>query len=182
MSLPARHLRRGLATVTACAGLLAPSVCRATENEWHLGVAAGWSVTEATYASAQHGFGGVLSARYGLTDAIDIDFNVSAAGYPDKSRMIFGSTVGLSYVLDVSRWIPWVGATVGFVDDWRTGGCEDAPALCTHTIQPALGVPIGFEYRVTPTVPVGIRFEYQFLFLGEPSSQVFLGIYGGFIP
>ncbi len=186
-----RPVMRSLVGTLSGAALL--FFCRdeahADDNEWHLGIAAGWSVTEATDAKAQHGIGHVVSARYGITDAIEVDFNLLVSGFPRPRRMIYGTSVGLSYVFDVSRWVVWFGGTVGVSDVWRVE-CPPPYAACTHLIRPTVSIPVGFEYRVKKNIPIGIRFEYQFLFalppesyvVGEPSSQIFLGAYAGFVP
>ena len=86
-----------------------------------------------------------------------------------------------------SRWVPSVGFTTGVVDVITTR-CDDGLTPCGHSLQPYVGIPGSLEYRIEDRYPVGVRFEYQFLLLGqlvypsEPSSALFLTAYAAFIP
>ncbi len=151
----------------------------ALEHEWHLGASAGYSYLSFDRAPGRNGFGGQIHARYGLTDAIDLSMSAGATNFFEDGRVLLGTSAGLAYVVDITRWIPTVGAHIGVVDILTTR-CELAPALCYHDIRPSVSVPISLEYRALPSFPVGVRFEGQFILLGEPSASISFGAYGAF--
>ncbi len=174
------HRATSLAVASALAVTFSwMGAARATEHEWHLGASGGLAIVDFPRGLARDGFGGGLHARYGLTDAIDFAMNATLFGFPDDTRLSWGTNVAVDYVVDVSRWIPTLGVSFGVVD--LVGlGCETDPYRCGHIFMPAIGLPASLEFRVVPNVPLGIRFEYQFLILGGPSSQMFVGFYGAF--
>ena len=153
----------------------------ADEHEWHVGAAFGASQLSFARAPSRWGMRGEALARYGLSDAVDLTMELGVDGYPTDDRLALSSEVGVGYVVDVSRFIPAIGVALGAVDviDPR---CDWHPTTCGHTVLPAIAVPASFEFRVADVAPVGVRFEYRLLFLGAPSSQLFVGLYGGFIP
>lgn len=168
-----------IAAITVGVVSLAPGRALAVEEEWHLGVNARYAHLVFDRAPGRNGLGGEILARYGLNDAIDLSMSASATGFFEDGRLLLETAAGLAYVVDITRWIPTVGAHVGVVDVMTTR-CEDLAALCYHDIRPTIGVPISLEYRVTPSFPVGVRFEGQLLLLGEPSSMITIGAYGAF--
>jgi len=169
-----------IASGLATSALLLPREALANEHEWYGGASFGYASIDFTHGLARHGIGGGLHSRYGLTDAIDLTFNAWLFGFADDGRIAPGTSAGISYVLDISRWIPSVGGTFGVVDVIGLS-CELDPARCRHDLRLALGIPITFEFRALPELPLGVRFEYQFLFLGEPSGQLFVGATGAFM-
>lgn len=172
------------AAALAAGALFVPASAHATEREWHFGASTGFATLDFPRALARYGFGGGLHTRYGLTDALDFTMNASLYGYPDDARIALGTSVGIDYVIDISRWLPTIGATAGLVD--LVGlRCDEAPIHCGHILMPALSVPFTFGYRVTPHVPLGVRLEYQILPIGllggaGPDQQFFVGLYGAF--
>lgn len=175
---------RCAATWVVAGVCLAPSAAQATEQEWHIGASTGFATLDFPRALARYGFGGGLHARYGLTDVFDFTMNASLYGYPDDARIALGTSAGIDYVIDISRWLPTIGANLGVVDlvGFR---CDEAPVHCGHILMPALGVPFTFAFRVTPHVPLGLRLEYQVLPIGllggsGPDQQFFVGLYGSF--
>lgn len=150
----------------------------------HLGGAFGWAVLDNPAAQgepAHQGFGGAITLRYGLTDAFDLTFAADLQGFPSKGALATGAEVGLTYVIDIMRWIPHVGVDVGFVDV-VTLACPDDPTLCSHAPHPAIGIPAGFEFRIVPEAIVGVRFRYALFFVEPVGSQLFLGAYAAFAP
>lgn len=171
------------------ASVAVPREARATEKEWHLGASLGYSSLGFSRGRDENGAGGFLHARYGFTDAFDFTMNASFFGYNDvkQTRFAPATSAGISYVLDISRWLPSLGFTTGVVDVITTR-CEDGLTLCGHSLQPYVGIPGSLEYRIADRYPLGVRFEYQFLLLGqivhpaEPSSALFVTAYAAFIP
>jgi hypothetical protein len=160
-----------------------PREARATEKEWHLGASLGYSSLGFTHGRNENGTGGFLHARYGFTDAFDFTMNASFFGYVDvqQTRFAPATSAGINYVIDISEWIPSVGFTTGVVDV-ITIRCDDGSDPCGHEVYPYVGIPGSLEYRVAGFAPVGLRFEYQFLFPGQPSSALFLTAYAAFVP
>lgn len=184
MRLPSFSL--ALAT---CASLSLPREVSATEKEWHLGASLGYSSLGFSNGRDENGAGGFLHGRYGFTDAFDFTMNASFFGYVDvkQTRFLPAASAGINYVLDISDWLPSVGFTTGVVDVITTR-CDDGLSLCGHSVQPYVGIPGSLEYRIADRYPLGVRFEYQFLLLGqilspgEPSSALFFSAYAAFIP
>lgn len=177
-----RFVRRpalALAFAAFAATFGAASVCGAVEREWHVGGSFGYAMLDFPRALPRHGFGGGVNVRYGLNDAIDLTMNASLFGYETDDRIAPATSVGISYVVDISRWIPTIGGTIGFMD-LVAFRCDAEPIRCGHMPILTLGIPATFEFRVVPEVPIGVRFEYQFLFLGTPGTQMFVGVYGAF--
>lgn len=160
-------------------GVLAlASEAGATEQEWHFGASYGFAMIDFPNGSARYGTGGGLHARYGLNDAFDLTMNASLFGFPSDHRVAPSTSAGISYVIDVSRWIPTVGVTAGVIDLIGLACEEKGPSRCGHLFMPAVGLPATLEFRALPNLPIGVRFEYQFVFLGGPSQQLFVGAYG----
>jgi hypothetical protein len=149
-----------------------------------------------------HGAGGLVHVRYGLTDALDVAFDAGVSGFPSQvvvaspdpatpdvapepvelpDLMQLDTAAGVSYVVDVGRFIPHIGAQLG-VSDVMVLACEADPALCTHDIRFAIGIPGGFEVRVAGPLVLGAHVRYRFLLGGDPSGQLFTGLYFALIP
>jgi hypothetical protein len=160
--------------------MAAPRELLAVEHEWHLGVAATYSRLVFDRSPTRNGLGGEALVRYGLTDAVDLSMSAWAAGFLEDQRLALGTSAGVAYVVDVSRWIPTIGAHVGVVDVVTTRCPEAYPELCAHDVRPMLAVPASLEFRAIDEVPLGLRFEYRLLLLGEPSSMLSFGVYGAF--
>jgi len=113
--------------------------------------------------------------------------NAGLFAYEDvhQTRLAPHANVGVGYVIDISKWLPWVGFTTGVVDI-VTLRCSDVGTVCGHHIRPALGLAGGLEYRVPAAerleLPLGIRFEYQFLLPDEPWSALFFTAYAAVVP
>jgi hypothetical protein len=176
--LSPRTRTRTRAAVLAAA-LCVPATAEATEKEWHAGASFGFATIDFPRGSARYGFGGGLHARYGLNDAIDFTMNAALYGFPDDHRIAPSTSVGISYVVDVSRWFATVGLTGGVIDLIGVA-CDAGPFRCGNLFMPAAGLPITLEFRALPNLPIGVRAEYQLVFLGGPSQQLFVGAYAAF--
>ncbi|NUP08491.1 MAG: hypothetical protein HOW73_20775 [Polyangiaceae bacterium] len=173
-------LRIAITSGLIVAALSASTPAFATEHEWHTGGSFGYAMIDFPRGLARNGFGGGFHARYGLTDAIDVTMNASLFGFPTDDRIAPQTTAGISYVVDVSRWFATVGVDAGVMDLIGVASCDELPSRCGHIVMPAVGVPVTLEFRVVPEVPIGVRFEYQLLFLGGPSQAMFVGAYAAF--
>lgn len=159
-----------LATLAAAT----PTSARATERQWFFGGSAGYAFVDETYKWWDGGFvAGEM--RYGLTDAIDFAADVRLGFYPAAEQLLPSASVGLAYVLDVSRFVPSVGATIGLADA-ITYGCPEGFRPCGHELYPVLGVPAAFDVRVTRHLLLGAHFQYGlFLVGGDVTSQITFG-------
>lgn len=162
--------------IVACLALAFETRAFAVEEEWHLGATLSYSYLSFDRAPGRNGLGGQLLARYGLTDAIDLSMSAATTGFFEDGRVLLGTSAGIAYVVDITRWIPTVGAHIGVVDIMTTR-CELTPALCYHDVRPTVSVPVSLEYRVLPSFPVGVRFEGLFIPFGEPSAMLTVGAY-----
>jgi hypothetical protein len=172
--------RAGAGALLGALTLAAPREALAVEHEWHLGAAATYSRMVFDRSPTRNGFGGEAIVRYGLTDALDLSMSAWVASFLEDQRLALGTSAGIAYVVDVSRWIPTIAAHVGVVDVATTRCPEAFPELCTHDVRPMLAVPASLEFRAVDELPLGVRFEYRILLLGEPSSMLSFGIYGAY--
>ena len=109
------------------------------------------------------GFG--IHYGYGITDqfnlAIEVHYSVLALGVfptdpPTHPATMWNGNVGLQYVVDVLRWVPYLGATVGGY--WLQGGTLGSLIL------PGAQLAVGLDYLVTPKWAVGFEGSEHFLF------------------
>jgi hypothetical protein len=173
-------MRAAVAGALFAATIATPHAAQAVEHEWHLGAAATYSRLVFGRSPTRNGFGGELLGRYGLTDALDLSVSAWAASFLEDQRLALGAAAGVAYVIDVSQWIPTIGAHVGVVDVVTTRCPEAYPELCTHDVRPTLSIPASLEFRAIDQLPLGARFEYRILLLGQPSSMITFGLYGAF--
>lgn len=161
----------------------------ATEHQWSLGGTLGYGYLDDTYRWYA-GSAAFAQARYGFNDAFDLDLELSASVYPKGSLFVPGARAGVLYIVDVSRWIPQIGALVGLDDVWTvscpptklTDGSAGPPVhACGHDLHPSLVIPGGLEFRVTKHFALGAQFRYQFIFIGDVSKQISVGATASFL-
>ena len=96
----------------------------------------------------------------------------------------------MTYVVDVSRWIPQIGVLFGFDDVWTLacpatdlGNGKAGPPLrpCGHDLHPSLVIPGALEFRVTQHVALGAQFRYAFMFVGDVPKQLTIGASASFM-
>ncbi len=167
--------------------LAAPSAL-AVEHEWHFGTSVGYQMLTTAQGSFD-GAAGLLHVRYGVTDTLDLSFDAGVSGFPlavvaaDPSPLVtsllgMSTSAGVSYLIDVGRWIPHIGVGMG-VTDLLALECDADPALCRHDLHPTIGIPGGLEYRVAGPLVLGAHVRYQFLLAGDPGGVLFAGAYAG---
>jgi hypothetical protein len=149
-------------------GLLAGArSVQAFEREWHLGGGAGIS----------NGNGLKLSpavsayAAYGLSDVFDARLELTARGYhigSDQNPNALSAMAGLTYKLDVLRWVPWAGVYAGYL------GFLDEPrkelAFKRHDL--ALGFGAGLDYAFTRKFGIGVTLRSDYA-LSRASTGTF---------
>jgi hypothetical protein len=183
-------MRRALVAILASLSLVSfGGAAEATEKQWSLGASAGYGYLDDHYRWYAGGTG-FAQARYGLTDAFDLDLELSAAAYPRGSLFVPGARAGVLYIVDVSRWIPQIGALVGVDDLWtlscpatkQTDGTVGPPIHpCGHDVHPSVVIPGALEFRVTKHFALGAQFRYSFMFLGDVSKQITVGASAAFL-
>jgi hypothetical protein len=169
--------------VPAAAGALVAALsfpAGAVEREHHLGVGAGASML---VMSDKTHVGAVAGAHwaYGLTDA----FNLMAEGAwslatPGERLQVKGAPrgvtnvdVGLGYVFDVLRWVPYAGALVGGYA--LTGGTVDGAKIL-----PAIAIALGLDYRLGRSWAVGVAFRQHLLFTDMSDYPSFTHLFARF--
>jgi hypothetical protein len=151
------------------ASVLAAAPAHAIERQHHLGLApelAILSIKDKSTASV--GGGGALYYAYGLTDQWNFTLELSSAvvaakqkqDFPDSPRTrpatVDHVTSGVSYVIDILQWVPYIGAEAGVYH--LAGGTLPDPLFI-----PGLAVTFGLDYQATRHFAVGIGGREHFL-------------------
>ena len=127
------------------------SSAQAFERQWHLGAAAGVSSGEGLGLSPALG----AYAAYGLSDTFDARLELTARGYQigqAEDPNALSAMVGLTYKLDVLRWVPWAGAYVGYLGFLEAPGAD----LPFKQHDAALGLGAGLDYGFSRQLGFGI--------------------------
>jgi hypothetical protein len=151
-----------LCAATVCA--FTASTASAVERQHHIGIAPGatfWATAD-TPVAAGLSLGAFYT--YGITDQINLlgevrgsVLTLSRDVIDPKDRPIVPTTrptregsaaLGLAYVLDVLRWVPYFGALVGA--QGIGGGTLDRAR-----IMPTLQLALGLDYQFSRTVSAG---------------------------
>lgn len=155
---------------------------RAVEQEHHIGVDLGLGILTVSDRSTPFvgpTFG--LHYTYGITDQFNL---IAGAQYslvaPNASSATESSThthpanlwnadVGVAYVLDVLRWVPYFGGLVGaYVLDGGT--------ISGNLVLPGAQVVVGLGYLLTPAWSVGVEGSEHFLFTDMSLYTSFTGV------
>lgn len=114
------------------------------------------------------GAGGSLYYAYGLNDqwnlAIDLSSVEVAANqkqdFPtsprDRPSAVHTASAGVSYVIDILRWVPWIGVEGGV--DVLAGG-----TMPTTLILPEVNAGLGLDYQLSRTFAVGVAGREHFM-------------------
>jgi hypothetical protein len=139
--------RRVLALLAVLASLLSAERAFAFEREWHL--CGGLGAAAAPGYSAGPALS--LYGAYGLSDAFDarVELSTSIQGRLDATNAFFSFKGALAYKLDVIRWIPWIGPSVGGLASGQQKWPFDA-------MQPTVGVLAGLDYVWTRHFGMGL--------------------------
>ncbi|HEX8794605.1 MAG TPA: hypothetical protein VF765_26850 [Polyangiaceae bacterium] len=126
----------------------------AVEREHQIGLEVGapMLVLHQNKNTVASGISGGLHYTYGLSDAFnlvaDADSGVLFLGVPKPATLTHGD-VGLAYVLDVLRWVPWASAEVG-------GYGLTGASVGGGTFLPGAAVAVGLDYRFDRSWAAGI--------------------------
>jgi hypothetical protein len=161
--------RVAAASLVALALALASSPARAVEQQQHLALAPQLGILAVKDKStASVGGGAAVYYQYGLTDqwnlSIEGSFSVVAANqkqdFPDapKNRPagIDQFSLGATYVIDILRWVPYIGLEGGIYRLW--GG-----TLENNVLSAGAAISGGLNYQLTRHLAVGVGARQHFL-------------------
>jgi hypothetical protein len=155
-------MRRGVGLAVFAAALAASGSAGAVEREHQIGLELGVPVlvVQRGPTSTLSGGGFGVHYTYGVTDAVNL---VADAG---ASLMPFGASslstmsnvdLGVAYVLDVLRWVPWGAAEVG-------GYALTGNPVGGTQVLPGVALAIGVDYRFDRSWAAGIVLRQHALF------------------
>jgi hypothetical protein len=149
--------------------LLAPRAAHAIERQHHLGLAPTLGILDVKDKSTLSvGLGAHLHYAYGLTDQWNLTLeggSVVVAAHqqqdlPDSPRnrpaRVDDALVGASYVIDILRWVPYIGAQAGAY--LLSGG-----TLPDALVVPGGAVTGGLDYQISRQIAVGLGARQHFL-------------------
>jgi hypothetical protein len=152
----------------------ASSRADALERQHRVGVGLGFALLKVgDKASVSAGLGGGFSYSYGLTDQFNL---VAEGGYArvatsessdattprTRPTDVWNGGIGVTYVLDVLRWVPYFGLLgAGYA---LTGGTIDRPKFV-----PGAVLALGLDYHINRSFAVGVAFR-QHMLLGDIST------------
>jgi hypothetical protein len=148
-------------SLTAAFAVTLAGGARATEKEHHLGADIGGSLLSIQDKStADLGAGIGAHYAYGLTDQFnflaELNGSIVALGSQGDSstphtrpNTLETAGVGLSYVLDITQWVPYFGALLGA--GLMTGGTLDSPLLLPDAV-----IAVGVDYRLNHDWSLGV--------------------------
>lgn len=155
--------------VLALALLLVALPAGAVENQQHIAIAPMVGILKVDGKSTLSvGGGGELQYAYGLTDQLNLTASASQAVVArnqgqdtpktprDRPGAIGQGSVGLTYVLDILRWVPWGGVEGGLY--WLTGG-----TLPSTLLAPGGSAALGLDYQLTHHIAVGVEGREHFV-------------------
>jgi len=160
------------------------STADAYERQWHVGGGLGYALllnggAIPTESSSLHGLGADLHLTYGLNDTFNLLLQVDGSIAPGPTPVVLaGGSAGAAYVIDVLRWVPWVGLMAGGYAVSALDPCSSADSPCT-TFRLGVTLPFGLDYQVTRSFTLGATGHYGLLLLG-PEGNVDQRI-GGFL-
>jgi hypothetical protein len=141
----------------------------AIENQQHLGISPVLGILSVDKKSTSDvGAGGAVYYAYGLNDqwnlAIDLSSVEVAANQKqdtptaprDRPAAVHTGTAGVSYVIDILRWVPWLSVEGGV--DVLHGG-----TLANTLILPEVNGGAGLDYQISRTFAVGVAGREHFM-------------------
>jgi hypothetical protein len=179
-------LKGGLACAFSLAFVFAfAHPAHAYERQQHLGVSAGGMAFSPNGGGTTLGGNLGLHYNYGLSDAFTLVLEADASAFPlgtapktppPQPSIVTTGGVGLVYVFDVLRWVPYAGGLVGA--GYFTGGYlpKGVGAL-------DLELAAGLDYQITRTWTVGAAYRQHFFVtqtntFGETISLRFQYVWG----
>lgn len=168
-ALGSRSKKGLVAALTLAAGLLAAPAARAIERQHHLGLAPALGALSIDGKStASVGIGGGLHYAYGLTDQWNLTVEASSVvvaadqaqdapeSPKDRPATVDHGAVGVAYVIDILRWVPYVSVQGGA---YRLAGGTMPGSL----LLPGLSAGLGLDYQLNRHLAVGVSGRQHFM-------------------
>jgi hypothetical protein len=144
------------------AATFATSPAHAIERQHHLGLGPELAMLSVNHKStASVGGGGAIHYTYGMSDQWNLAVEASSAivaldqgqDFPDSPRnrpaTVDHAAVGVSYVIDILRWVPYIGVQGGAYR--LAGGTLPDPLFL-----PGLSAGAGLDYQISRSFAVGV--------------------------
>lgn len=145
----------------------------AYERQWHVGLEGGYALAAFPDASTS-GFDVGLHGSYGVSDAFNVRAHANVSAFdlpaPQMSALFVSGGVGAEYIVDILRWVPYVGATLGP----NVMRLQNGPTVLRLGIE----IPAGLGYQLTRNWTIGAEVRYRLLVLGESELSPTHGFVG----
>ncbi|MDI1434662.1 hypothetical protein [Polyangium sorediatum] len=170
-----RRSRAPLLLASFLSILAAAPAAEAYERQWHVGGGLGYSLvlpglpgeSIPTTATSLHGFGAALHGTYGLTDTFNLLVQVDGSFAPGATPVVLaGGSVGIGYVVDILRVVPWFGVMAGGYAVSALDPCGAAGETGCTSGRLGFSLPVGIDYQVSRSFTVGVSGRYGVLLLG----------------
>jgi hypothetical protein len=144
--------------------LAVPRTASAYERQQQFGLSAGSTLMSTNGGGSPFGLNLGLHYTYGFSDALSIvveaDTSIFPQGSPPKSpppqpSNVSTGGVGLLYVFDVMRWVPYVGGLAG-------AGYLGGGYLSQGLVTPDLQLAVGVDYELTRSWTIGAAYRQHF--------------------
>jgi len=162
-------MRIGVGLSLAAAAMGWSARARAVEREHHVGIDAGGAILvigDKSTADVGAGFGAHYA--YGLSDAFMImaegAWSLVAVGETaqdaktphTRPASVTNADVGIAYVFDVMRWVPYAGVLIGGYALY--GGTIDGVKIL-----PGAALALGLDYRFNRNLSAGVAFRQHMI-------------------
>ncbi|MBI5535898.1 MAG: outer membrane beta-barrel protein [Deltaproteobacteria bacterium] len=173
------RLLPGLCAFAAVSAIATAS--HAFERQWHLGADLGWSaVSHKTSIDGQErifgGYGAGGHLVYGLNDTFNAMLEVGVSGHPIYSNRpwmtVASGAAGVSYTLDILRWVPYAGLLVGGYHFSAVGHDKAETKL-------GFQLALGLDYAFNRSWAMGVQLRYH-TFADDPFSAHYMTTFGRF--
>ncbi len=145
----------------------------AYERQWRIGLDGGYTLAAFPEANTS-GFDAGLHGTYGISDAWNLRAHADVSAFdlplPQTSAVFVSGGLGAEYVIDILRWVPYVGVTVGP----NVMRIQNGPTVVHLGVE----IPAGLGYQLTRNWSVGAEFRYRLLLLGDSQLSPTHGFVG----
>jgi hypothetical protein len=137
------------------------------EGTLHAGIDFGWAGS--TFAQGDtNGYGAGVHFGYGVSDAFNLRLHGDVTAFDlaasATSALVYHAGFGAEYVVDVLRWVPYVGLVTGpTVISYQHG--EEVWHL-------GADIPIGLGYRLSRDLTVAAEVRVRFLLFGTETTPI----------
>jgi len=158
-----------VSALSFAAAVFAPASAHAIERQHHLGLAPALGILSIDGKStASIGGGGALHYAYGLSDQWNLTVEASSVVVAADQKQDSQSTprnrpatvdhgaVGIAYVIDILRWVPYVGVSGGV---YRLAG----GTLESSLFLPGVSLGAGLDYQLNRQWAVGVAGRQHFM-------------------